>query len=421
MPTILLSPTFVRCAATAPNLRKTDFFDTQCPGFLLEVRRSGGKTFYQRYRDCHGRERQFKIGSASILSVVQARKKAKSILAQALLGDDPQRERKALRQIGTLKQFVESNYLPFIRVNKRSWRTDETLLRLHILPDMGGYTLDGVTSAHAASLIERMREKGYSSGTTNRIIILLRFIFRLAQKWKVPGAGACPAAGLRTVPDNCCQRFLSREEVERLVAALDRDMNQTAARAIRLLLLTGARRNEITQARWEYVNWSNKTLLVPVAKSGRPRCIALNSVALELLESIIPVPGNPFVFPSKVTGRPSASLHFPWLRIRKTAGLLDVRLHDLRHSYASFLVNHGVSLYVVQHLLGHTQPRMTQRYAHLVQQTLSDAAGVVGDLVRQAEVVGQIPTFLVEGSKQLEEHSIESHHWDRSRTQCLRD
>jgi len=351
------------------------------PGFLVEVRASGGKTFYQRYRDCRGRERQFKIGSASILNLGEARKKAKRIVAESLLGGDPQHRREELRRIPTFALFVAEQYLPFAKTNKRSWRTDETMLRIHILPALGRLGLDEVSPAPIAALIRKMRVQGYSSGTTNRVIVLIKFLFNLATKWGVPGPLTNPAASFRTEADVCRERFLSQDEVQRLVAVLHTDENQIAAKAIRLLLLTGARRNEITQARWEYVNWQNKTLLVPLAKSGRSRLVTLSGCAIDLLRSITPVAGNPFVFPSNVTGRPSPSLHFPWLRIRRKSGLLGVRLHDLRHSYASFLVNNGVSLYIVQGLLGHTQPRMTQRYAHLAQETLSNAAEIVGALI----------------------------------------
>ena len=180
-------------------------------------------------------------------------------------------------------------------------------------------------------------------------------------------------------------RFLTPEETQRLIAAIEQDENQTAAQAIMLLLLTGGRRNEITQAKWDYVNWERRTLLVPLSKSGKPRAIALNGQALALLRAIPRHDGNPYIFPSPVNGKPSASLFFPWDRIRKRAGLADVRLHDLRHSYASFLVNQGISLYVVQGLLGHAHSRTTQRYAHLAHETLLDAAERVSDVVGGAK------------------------------------
>ena len=261
--------------------------------------------------------------------------------------------------------------------NKRSWRTDETVLRLHIIPAIGSLAIDQVSSSAVSALIGRMRDKGYAVGTTNRVFILLRYIFNLARKWNVPGGTNNPTNGLSLAPETQRERFLSIEEAQRLLAALETDENQTAAKAIALLLLTGARRNEVTQARWEYIDWESKTLLVPVAKSGRPRRISLNGPAIDLLRSVAQQPLNPFIFPSPITGRPCPSLFFPWSRIRKRAGLPDVRLHDLRHSFASFLVNQGVSLYVVQGLLGHTQPRATQRYAHLAQQTLLEAAEVM--------------------------------------------
>ena len=116
------------------------------------------------------------------------------------------------------------------------------------------------------------------------------------------------------------------------------------------------------------------------------RLIQLNSVALGLLRSLPREPGNAFIFPSPVTGRPSASLHCPWTRIRKRAGLNEFRLHDLRHSFASFLVNKGVSIYVVQGLLGHANVRATQRYAHLANETLSDAAELIPTVLRETQV-----------------------------------
>jgi integrase len=376
-----MTSAFVRQSICPAGARRVDYFDQDLPGFMLEVRSSGGKTFYQRYRDGRGRERQFKIGSARVLTVRQARIKARSVLAEAVLGKDPQKDRELLREIPTLAHFVRDSYLPFAKSAKRSWQTDETVLRIHILPRLGRLAFDQITPLQVAELLDHMRERHYASGTTNRVLVLIRYIFNLAWKWGIPGVSNNPAAQLKTAPDVCRERFLTAEEAHCLLKAIDADENQSAAQSIKLLLLTGARRNEITQAKWEYVDWQKKMLLVPCSKSGRPRLIQLNSAALELLRSLPRQPGNAFIFPSPVTGRPSASMHFPWTRIRKRAGLIGFRLHDLRHSFASFLVNKGVSIYVVQGLLGHANVRATQRYAHLANETLSDAAELIPAVV----------------------------------------
>jgi integrase len=381
MPKIALTSAFVRAAGCPPGRQKVDFFDTNQRGLMLEVRASGGKTYYQRYTDDHGRERQFKIGAADVITLDQARRQARTVLAHAVLGGDPQARRRELRATPTINAFVAERYLPHVKSYKRSWQTDETVLRIHILPAIGTLAADEVTTEAIAELIERMRNAGYASGTTNRVLVLIRYLYNLGRKWKVPGMSQNPTLGLSTAPDVHRDRFLSAEETQRLIAAIHADENRVAAQAIMLLLLTGARRNEITQAKWEYVNWQRRTLLVPLSKSGKPRAIALNAQAIELLQAIPRTDGNPYIFPSEVTGRPSPSLYFPWDRIRQRAGLYSVRLHDLRHSFASFLVNQGVSLYVVQGLLGHSHARTTQRYAHLAQQTLLDAADVVGTIV----------------------------------------
>ncbi|AMN42105.1 site-specific integrase [Rhodoplanes sp. Z2-YC6860] len=384
MPRALLSAAFVKSAVCPDGLKKVDFFDSEQRGFMLEVRRSGGKTYYQRYTDERGRERQFKIGPADVLSLTMARRKARTAAAEALVGSDPQERRAEMRTIPTLAELVRDRYLPHVKSYKRSWCTDETVLRIHILPALGFQYVDLVRAEPIAALVERMREKGYATGTTNRVVIVLRHIFNLARKWRVPGVGENPTAGINLAPDVKRERFLSLEEAQHLIASIEQDENQVAAKAIMLLLLTGARRNEITHARWDYLDWEKRTLLVPLAKSGKPRSIALNAAAIELLRSIPRLDLNPYILPSPLTGEPSPSLFFPWQRIRTRAGLPDLRLHDLRHSFASFLVNKGVSLYVVQGLLGHAHTKYTQRYAHLTPDTLRDAAETVASVIAGA-------------------------------------
>src|SRR5262249_48319927 len=286
MPKVQLTSGFVRAASCPTGRPKIDFFDVSQRGLMLEVRASGGKTYYQRYTDDHGRERQFKIGPADAITLEQARRRARTVLAHAVLGDDPQARRRELRATPTIAAFVAERYLPHVKSYKRSWQTDETMLRIHVLPAIGHLAADEVTTEAISELLENMRAASYSSGTTNRALVLVRYLYNLGRKWKVPGMSQNPTLGLSTAPDVQRDRFLTPEETHRLIAALEADENRTAARAILLLLLTGARRNEITQAKWDYVNWQKHTLLVPLSKSGKPRAIALNAQALELLRSI---------------------------------------------------------------------------------------------------------------------------------------
>jgi integrase len=387
MSRVRLTSSFVRSAICPSDKKKIDFFDVEQRGFMLEARRSGGGTYYQRYTDARGRERQFRIGPSDVLSLAEARRKARTIVAQALVGTDPQSQRAELRKIPTLKELVRDRYLPHVKSYKRSWQTDETVLRLHILPHLGSEYIDQIRAEPIAALVQKMRERGYATGTTNRVVIVLRHIYNLARKWRISGVGENPTAGINLAPDVNRERFLSIDEAQRLISSIRQDENQVAANAIMLLLLTGARRNEITHARWEHVDWERRTLLVPLSKSGKPRSIALNAPALALLRSLNPTEGCPYIFPAPTTHRPSPSLYFPWHRMRMRADLADLRLHDLRHSFASFLVNSGVSLYVVQGLLGHAHTRYTQRYAHLTPDTLLDAAEtVVGLMGNEARV-----------------------------------
>jgi integrase len=283
-------------------MKKIDFFDIEQRGFMLEVRRSGGKTYYQRYTDERGRERQFKIGPADVLSLSAARRKARTTAAEALVGADPQDRRAEMRTIPTLAELVRDRYLPHVKSYKRSWCTDETVLRVHILPVLGPQYVDLIRAEPIAALVERMREKGYATGTTNRVVIVLRHVFNLARKWRVPGVTENPTAGINLAPDVNRERFLSLEEAQRLIAAIECDENQVAAKAVMLLLLTGARRNEITHARWEYLDWEKRTLLVPVSKSGKPRSIALNVTAMDMLRAIFRDSTSPYILPSPMTG-----------------------------------------------------------------------------------------------------------------------
>src|SRR5262245_60930492 len=212
MPTVSLTPSFVRSARCPTSRHKVDYFDADQRGFMLDVRTSGGNTYYQRYTDSHGRERQFKIGPADVLTLDEARRKARSVLTQAILGSDPQQHRAELRTVPTLAELARERYLPHVQGYKRSWHLDEMLLRVHIGPALGRMPLDEIKQEHIADLLHGMHTKHYAGGTVNRVLVLLRYMFNLAREWKVPGVQVNPTAGLTLAPEVQRQRFLSSEE-----------------------------------------------------------------------------------------------------------------------------------------------------------------------------------------------------------------
>jgi integrase len=193
-----------------------------------------------------------------------------------------------------------------------------------------------------------------------------------------------PCNGVEPFEDNGArERYLTQDEVQRLFDELDSNPNKQVAQVIRLLLYTGARKCEVLDARWDEIDFNRRLLTVPAerSKSKKPRHIPLSDAAIELLQSLPRRDDIPWVFFNPRTKKQPVSIFHAWDTIRNRVGLADVRLHDLRHSYASFLVNAGRSLYEVQKLLGHHDPKVTMRYAHLAPGALIDAANVVGNLV----------------------------------------
>ena len=198
-----------------------------------------------------------------VLTLRQARRKALQIKAEAILGNNPQEERQQRRAIPTLHAFVNDHYLPFVQAYKRSWKTDETVLRIHILPELGRCFLDEIRPEFIIEVMNKMRSEEYAPGTVARIIVILRYVFNLARKWKVLPHGTNPASGIPVPPDVQRSRYLSKVEAARLLASIRADENQIAAKAIMLLFLTGARRNEVTQAEWSLYRLAAEHTLRP--------------------------------------------------------------------------------------------------------------------------------------------------------------
>jgi integrase len=315
------------------------------------------------------------LGDASVLSLSDARKLAAVLLRDVALGRDPQHDKAEAKRVPTFARFIDEQYLPYVKGYKRSWDTDVSLLKNHLLPRFGRRHLDVITRQDVQKMHADRKASGAAAGSANRLLIMLRFIFNLALKWEVPGIKANPCKGIPLMEENNKRdRYLSVEEAQRLYEAVCKSENTMLKFIVPMLILTGARKREVLDAKWTDFDLSRRAWRIPITKSGRARHVPLSDGALSLLASMPREAGVDWAFANPETGKPYVSIYCAWNTARQNVGLSDVRMHDLRHSFASLLINAGRTLYEVQHILGHTQVKTTQRYAHLSQDTLRAAA-----------------------------------------------
>jgi integrase len=373
MPVLNLTQQQVKTAVCPGGQRKMVLFDVTCKGLILEVRESGGRTYYLRFTDTRGKVRQLKLGDEKDITLVQARQLAGKQRNQIAMGNDPMVAKSVLKQIPTVSDFIHNRYLPFVQGYKKSWKCDAGLLRKHIEPIWGKRYLDQITKTDIISLMAKHRTT-HAPGSCNRLLILLRYVFSLPKKWDIPGVPNNPTTGIPLMKeDNVKERYLSTAEAQRLYEMLTRSENVMLRYIIPMLILTGTRKREVLDARWEDFDFERRLWRIHTTKLGKPRFVPMSDGVINLLETV-PRHNCDWVLPNPKTLKPYVSIYYSWDSARREAGLGDVRIHDLRHSYASFLVNAGRTLYEVQRLLGHTQIKTTQRYAHLSQDTLLAAA-----------------------------------------------
>lgn len=378
MPKQLLDQKFVNTALCPEGKGKIDYFDMGCKGLQLEVRTSGGKTWYLRYINERGKVRQLRIADVRDMSLADARKRADQMRGKAALGQDPAEQKAAIRQVPTFEDFIQYRYMPFIKGYKRSWQTDECLLRNHLLPVFGKRHMDEIGRHEVIEMHHARRHEGASPASANRLLIMMRYIYNLAIKWGIPGVKVNPASGVRLLEENNKrERYLSKLEVQRLYDCLLCSENRMLQYIVPMLIYTGARRREVLTARWEDINLDTMSWRIPISKSGKARHVPLSNAVIELLRKVPHLKECPYVFANPNTHKPYVSIFYSWDTVRRNAGIPDVRIHDLRHSFASFLINAGRSLYEVQRILGHAQITTTQRYAHLSSETLLDAVNEV--------------------------------------------
>lgn len=380
MPNVNLDAQFVRDAVCLEGRSKTDYYDNAITGFILEVRATGGKTYSLRYRDPYGKQRQHKIGDAKAVSFEKARQAAEKLRSKVVLGENPADDKKALRQVPTLAEFIRDKYLPHIKLHRRNYQSTISFLNIHIVPRFGALHLDQITSTMISEAHQGMRSKGYALAMANKLPILFKIMFNLAKKMRVQGASSNPANEVTLFQaNNAKERYLSSEETVRLHEALAKSENTQLKHIVALMLMLGCRKRELLDAKWEHFDMERCNWRIPMSKSGKARNIPISAKAMAVLQGLRRWKGCSYVLPNPTTLKPYGNLFCAWDTARNRAGLPDVRMHDLRHSFASNMVNAGQSIYVVGKLLGHSQVKTTQRYAHLSDATLHAAMDVAAN------------------------------------------
>lgn len=368
--------------------------DAEITGLSVRAYKSGKKAFFFRYRVGGGRSgpiREPKIGDFSALTVDNARKIARAWAAEVAEGGDPLADRQALRETPTMSHLFDRYLEEHAREFKKasSLHNDTRMIENSLRPKFGGRRVRDITRQDVRSYHSSLKKTPYEA---NRRLALLSKIFTFAidDLELLPRSGH-PVKGIKRFAEEKRRRYLSDEEVVRLGEALsraeagdlDRSISPHAIAMVRLLVITGARHGEILKLRWDEVNISRRCLELRDSKTGAKE-IYLPPAALKVLAEIPQIEGNPYVIVGKKPGEHLVNIKDPWSLIREAAGLGDVRLHDLRHSFASFGARAGMSLPLIGALLGHASTTTTARYAHLSDDPLRRAADSIGDEISAA-------------------------------------
>jgi integrase len=324
---------------------------------------SGKKAFVLFYR-VNGRQRFLTLGAYGPFTLDQARDRAKEHIGQVVKGEDPLEHKKKARQGETVKALCDA-YLERHASRKRSARDDRRRIVQYVIPTWGNRKADNIIRADVAALHTRIGQ--HAPYEANRVVALLSKMFELARRWGfVQENAGNPARGIDKFKEQKRDRWVTPEELPRLAAAIAQDPNLYVRAAIWLYLLTGVRKTELLKARWNDVDFVRCQLRLGETKAGRTHYVALSPPALTLLRMLPRQEGNPYLLPStKVPGQHLVNIEKPWRRVRKAAGVEDVRLHDLRRTVGSWLAQAGNSLPLIGRVLNHSNPSTTAIYARL--------------------------------------------------------
>jgi len=399
-----------------PGERDAFVWDAELPGFGCKITPKGSRIYVLQYGQA-GRDRRVTIGRHGIdVTPEQARLEAQRLRGLVAAGETPSAagaKRSGDITVAELGQrYLDEYAIPHKKPSGIA--QDRRNLQNHVVPLIGKLRVRAIERADVARVMREVAagktakdEKTKRQGrrivrggeiVANRVQALLSKMFALAEDWKLRSEGTNPCRGVKRYAEHKVERFLSGDELTRLGAALassavdgsrgssaklalkKRKVTRTreaSIDALRLLLLTGCRVGEVLSLRWQHVDVERRLLLLPDSKTGA-KSIFLSQSAIELLRSQPRVAGSDYVFAGDREGKPVVSLRKTWERLCAAAKIGNVRLHDLRHSYASIAAAGGMSLPVIGALLGHSQPSTTARYAHLAASPLHEAADAIG-------------------------------------------
>ena len=342
-------------------------WDQAVTGLGLRIYPSGKKSFVLSYRS-GGRKRLMVLGTFGVVTIDEARRQASKKLVSARDGNDPLDEKRRATKGQTFGDLATAYIEDHAKPNKKTWKEDERRLKQHTPAGWRGRRAASITRVDVSPLYAKIRAR--APYEANRLLALLRHLFRLGQEWGYIKEGTPnPAVVSKEVrfKERKRKRWVKPEELPALAQAIDREPNIYVRSGIWLLLLTGLRKAELLAVRHEDIDWTRGVLRLPNTKSGDEQSASLSGPALAIMQATPAMEGNPYLLPGAKKGRHLVNIDLPWRRIRKAAGLEDVRLHDLRRTVGSWMSQADVDLNKIKDALRHSAISTTLVYARLGQ------------------------------------------------------
>ena len=366
--------------------KDTVFWDSELSGFGVRVYPSASKYYVVQTRADGKAAKRVTVGRHGIVTAEEARRRAALIIARIKAGEEPAPEPLAVTladspTVGDLAKVYLDEHVA-VRCKPKTAAMYRLIVDRHLLPALGKTPALAVDHARVTELHHSLRATPVMA---NQVVGTLSRIWNAAENRGLVPEASNPCRLVVKNRERRRERFLSEEEFRRLgrllaEAETRKGVSVHAVAAIRLLLLTGCRRNEILTMRWDDVDLEARELNLVDSKTGA-RTVPLSPEAVEVLLNIPRVDGNPYVIPGKIRGRHLRNLNDPWSLIRKRAGIEDMRLHDCRHSFASRALALGEGLPMIGRLLGHAQVETTARYAHLARDSVRESAIRISDSI----------------------------------------